>query len=85
MISRGVYHSSEAFADRSKDVFMYYLHLGFYEFLYDRNFHQPFSEYKQFLLPEVNAETIQLAGTDVGRMGGVFPKECLEAFFHILL
>ena len=40
---------------------------------------------KQFLLPEVNAETIQLAGTDVGRMGGVFPKECLEAFFHILL
>lgn len=51
MISRGVYHSSEAFADRSKDVFMYYLHLGFYEFLYDRNFHQPFSEYKQSLLP----------------------------------
>ena len=37
------------------------------------------------ILPEVNAETIQLAGTDVGRMGGVFPKECLEAFFHILL
>ena len=42
MISRGVYHSSEAFADRSKDVFMYYLHLGFYEFLYDHNFHQSF-------------------------------------------